>query len=72
MMNARVYEPQPADAAAGKRGGLLEHLRRQLRSAEAAAAHAPIGERAGHRARANRLTRTIFAVRAQAGQAASP
>jgi hypothetical protein len=72
MMNARVHETQPADPAAGKDGGLLEHLRRQLRSAEAAAAHAPIGERAGHRARVHRLTRTIFAVRAQAGQATSP
>jgi len=70
MMNVR-HEPQPADPAAGKNGGLLEHLRRQLRSAEAAAAYAPISERPGHQARAHRLTRTIFAVRTQAGQAPS-
>jgi hypothetical protein len=72
MMNARVYETQPADAIAENRDGLLDHLRRQLRSAEAAAAHAPINERAAHRARANRLTCTIFAVRGVAGQAPSP
>jgi hypothetical protein len=71
MMNARINEVQTAEAAGGNQDGLLAHLRRQLRRAEAAAAHAPVKERTAHRARADRLTRTIFRVHAQADQVAS-
>ena len=69
MLNARTHEAQPAALAARDQDRLLAHLRRQLRSAEAAATHAPLLQRTGHRARADRLTRTIFAVRAKLAEA---